>query len=102
MFTGYSTQLLIPTGEDLQIQIREELEPCELVDPMITLNYEIYKKIRFFLNENGVDMPSTGASRGLIVNWLLHTIYNRPEDAREREKAVAQFKAIKRGNFVPN
>ena len=28
---------------------------------MITANYEIYKKIRVFLNENGVETPATGA-----------------------------------------
>lgn len=69
---------------------------------MITVNYEIYKKIRVFLNERGVDTPATGASGGLIVNRILHTIWNRQEDRIEREKAVAQFKSIKRGTFVPS
>lgn len=102
LFTGYSTQSPIPRGDDLLSQIREDLEPRELVNPMITVNYEMYKKIRFFLNEHGVDTPSTGASGGLIVNRLLHTIWNRPEDVEERDSAVAQFKAIKRGTFIPS
>lgn len=102
LFTGYATQSPTLTGMDLLCQIREDLEPRELVGPMITVNYEIYKKIRVFLNDHGVDTPSTGSSGGMIVNRLLHTIWDRPEDVEERDKAVAQFRAIKRGVVVPN
>lgn len=45
LFTGYSTQSRVPRGDDLLSQIREDLEPQELVDPMITMNYEIYKNM---------------------------------------------------------
>ena len=44
-FNGYKMQSPVPRGEDLVEQIREDLEPRELVDPMVTVNYEIYKKL---------------------------------------------------------
>lgn len=36
------------------------------------------------------------------MNRLLRTIWNRPNGVEDRDRAVAQFKAIKRGTFVPN
>ena len=102
LFNGYATQTPAPTGEELLHQIREDFGPRGLVDPMITVIYEIYKKIRAFLSNHGVDTPSTGASGGLIVNRLLHTIWHLPGDEVERTKAIAQFRAIKRGEFVPS
>ena len=101
LFTGYASQNPVPRGDSLLEQIREDLAPRELVHPEITVNFEMYKKIRFFLNQHGVDTPATGASGGLIVNRIIHTIWNHPGDEEERDKAIAQFKAIKRGGFVP-
>lgn len=78
LFTGYASQDPSPSGNALIQQICEDLEPRELVHPMITVNHEMYKKIRFFRNDHGVDTPSTGASGGLIVNRILHTIWSQP------------------------
>lgn len=102
LFAGYATLVATPRGENLLRKRQEDLEPRELFHPMITVNYEMYKKIRLFLNDNRVETPSTGASGGVIVNHLLYAIWNRPEDIEERSKAIQQFKDIKCGVFVPS
>lgn len=102
LFIGYAAQSPSPRGEELLEQIREDIEPRELVHPEITVNYAMYKKIRFFLNDHGVDTPSTTYSGGMIVNRLIHAIWSRPEDTADRDKALQQFKAIRGGYFVPS
>lgn len=101
LFTGYSVQSPVPYGDNLLKHIREGLEARKLVHPMVTVNYKIYKRIRVFLSDHGVSTPSTGASGGFIINRIIHTIWSRPEDAEECDRAIAKCRAIKSGEHIP-
>lgn len=69
---------------------------------MDTVNYEIYKKICLFLNEEGVLTPVTVESGNLIVYRIICAVWHRDAELEDRLKAIDQFKAIKRGHFAPS
>lgn len=99
LFNRHAIQLPVVIGNSLLEYIWEDIEPRELVHQEVTVNYERYERISTFPNESGVNAPSTIASGEMIINRIIHNIWNRAEDVIERDKAIVEFEAIKRAEY---
>lgn len=101
MFVGYASEDPERKGEQLLSSIRDDVSSMEFVDPDIVSNYEVYKKVRKFLNDRLVETPETPQSGVSIARRVICAIWNGKDMREQRTKALAVFDTVKRGEWNP-
>ncbi len=83
----------MPRGDDLVAQIREDIPYVHFVDPQGASNYELFKRIRTFLEGFGVYILRNAETGANIGRRVIVAIYgNNPIDCK---KAIDIFRGDK-------
>lgn len=70
LFKGYANSEPPLEGEALLQVIREDISHMQFVHPDIVISYEIYKRIRIFLQEKKINIPQKKNPASLLPEGL--------------------------------
>ena len=88
------------TREEVLECIREEVAPSLLCHYDVVIYYEIYKKIRLFLEAKGIQCTQVPESGKLIARRVICAIWSGDEYKDDRELALMLFDNCRKGNAV--
>lgn len=101
LFVGCATEVPLLKEDALISAIREDISIMEFVHPDIVCNYEIYKKVRKFLNDRLVETPQNLQSGVSIARRVICAIWSGDSLQEDRRRALGVFDAVKRGEWHP-
>lgn len=90
-FRQYSTETSGYSGDNLLNVIREDFTLAEFSEPTIILNYEIYKRIKKYLEENGVQVVTAVSGHTNVFERIVFTIWPEEEFAEDRRQAYLRM-----------
>ena len=99
LFKGYEDDEDLE-GNDLLDTIREDFSLFSFSRLEVQVNYDIYKKVKTFLESRHVSILSSADGTQSIMVRILATVW--PEETQERAESYDRYLALKRGEIDLN